>query len=68
LYHLEDGVKKSSRNRYLENGCNYADMDFGACSLALCIILKKERRKVVVEKGIWKIVVITENVDFGVCS
>jgi len=29
---------------------------------------KKERRKVVVEKGIWKIVVITENVDFGVCS
>jgi len=31
LYHLEEGSKKSSRNRYSEN-FNYGTLDFGACS------------------------------------
>jgi len=31
FYHLEEGSKKSCRNRYSEN-CNYCTMDFGVCS------------------------------------
>jgi hypothetical protein len=65
LYHLEEGSKKSIRNRYLRIVVIMADMDFGDYLRSLYHI--EEGRKKSSRNRYLKIVVIMADMDFGAC-
>jgi len=65
LYNLEEGSKKSSRNSYEQNCCNYGKHGFSSLNLSP-LYHHEEGSKKLVEKSILKIVIMAE-MDLGTC-